>query len=124
MSIKIQLGFNQEESDVMDDDEIADFYSGYSILELRWNKSMMSGYICLEKVFDDEGGDNHRTFTDNFLLHDDSGRVAFDNWYPEKEYERLCEYITMSKLFAILNNQIENNSLKTHFNKWVFLAIK
>lgn len=78
------------------DEDIDRWYSGCEIIQIQFNPSRQSGWILLKKE-DDE-------FEDNFVIYQTSGKIAFDRWYPEGEYLRLCNVI---KIFAALDRAIK-----------------
>ena len=68
------------------DAEIESGYDGMKVEEFHWYNEGHSGVIYITFA----GGAEEKT--DNFIIYDD-GRIAFDNWYPEKIVDELTEYI-------------------------------
>lgn len=68
------------------DAEIESGYDGMKVEEFHWYNEGHSGVIYVTFA----GGAEEKT--DNFIIYDD-GRIAFDNWYPEKIVDELTEYI-------------------------------
>jgi len=75
------------------DEEIADQFEGYKIRNFDLNPSGISGRIEIEFPNAGEsvaGGTDY--VVENFIQYKD-GRIAFDNWYPQKIYLELAEYV-------------------------------
>lgn len=75
------------------DEEIASQFEGYKIRHIEFNPSGTSGVLEIEFPNAGEsvaGGTDY--VVEDFIIYD-TGKVAFDNWYPEKTYLELVDYI-------------------------------
>jgi len=83
---------NNIQAEYKSDEDIEKEFENYEILSIEF-KSPSSGYIELEFPEAEEsvgGGTDY--LVDNFIIYHD-GRIAFENWYPEKIYNELTEKI-------------------------------
>lgn len=103
-SIKNSLEVNKEaaktrkaDGEYKSDEDVEKEYEDYSIRQFKMNPSGKSGFLDL--VFP-HGED----MVDNFIIYD-SGKIAFDHWYPENVYMELVNYINEHK-----DKQVETKS--------------
>lgn len=80
----------------LSDEKIKAQYEGFraEITEIHqgW-KDSYSGTIEIEFPNADHP-DFNSSIVDNFISYDrDGSRIAFDNWFPEEVYKKLCEMI-------------------------------
>jgi len=113
------------------DEEIADDYAEWTInkKEFQWNKSMSSGWIILERPYDESCDECETEKSDNFIIYD-NGKIAFDNWYTDDLAKKMCQFIysqmdedhplkekVESYLTLFENKNINMNYLKTFEKK-------
>lgn len=82
------------------DSEIEKEFENFSIEKVDFQSSS-SGYIYITWCEAGEhvsGGQEYleSETCDGFTIYD-SGKIAFNSWYPEKVYHALCEYINAKK---------------------------
>lgn len=79
------------------DEEIEKEFKDYEIKSLEFRDSKDSGFI--EIYFPEAGesvGGGTEYVVDNFIIYD-TGKIAFDNWYPENIYLELVDYIRKNR---------------------------
>lgn len=69
------------------DEEIEQSYENFTIRETKFY-SKTSGFLDI--VFP-----QRESVCDNFIIYE-NGKIAFDNWYPERVYFALCTHIRNS----------------------------
>ena len=73
------------------DKQISDSYKEYTIRELKFdNERKHTGFLDIEFL-------NRESIVSNFIIYD-SGKIAFDDWFPDGVYLELVEKIKNSKL--------------------------
>lgn len=85
-----------EELRYMSDADIAAQYNDFNVTHLSVEKSEFGGYSgCIEVSFPNADEiDFDSSVCDNFIIYDDEAkRIAFDNWYPDGVYHKLCDMI-------------------------------
>ena len=82
------------------DKQIEQTYQNYNIVSIEFKSSRKSGYIELE--FPNGNPEFSQDRVDNFIIYD-SGKIAFNYWYPESIYLELC---------AIIKNSAKYNEKK------------
>ena len=81
----------------LSDSQIAAQYEGFKVTESSCEKLRFSdgfsGYLCI-----DFPNANHPDFNesvcDNWIQYGFNGKIAFDNWYPEEVYNKLCVIVS------------------------------
>lgn len=85
-----------EEIRYMSDADIAAQYDNFEVTSLSIEKSEFGGYIgcvVIEFPFANEIDFDPLVY-DNFIIYDDEAeKIAFDNWYPDGVYFKLCDMI-------------------------------
>jgi len=125
---KIKL-FEEFEERYLSDEEIEDSYRDWKIneKEFKWrSEKKESGYILLERPDcnhnDKDCYDEYPIEqVDSFIIYD-NGKIAFDYWYPDFLYLKMCDFIYnhLPKNHR-LKNKVKNflnsiNSEKTYEN--------
>ena len=77
------------------DTDIENEFSNMEIKNITINKSGISGFIEIDfPCFGEHVGGGCENVVDNWIKYDD-GKIAFNNWYPEKVYFKLVDAINL-----------------------------
>lgn len=93
-----QMEFNEDK--YMSDADIEKSYDNFKINSFELTPGKSSGYIEIDFP-------NREGIVDNFIVYD-TGKVAFENWYPDKVYFKLVEYIYKNIQDINLKNKIKS----------------
>ena len=85
---------NLEEDKYKSDEDIEKEFDDFKITDITVKPSGKSGSIDIEFPNAEEhvAGGNEEV-SDSWIKYEHNGRIAFDNWYPEKVYKKLVEAI-------------------------------
>jgi hypothetical protein len=81
------------------DEDIEKEFEGFKVTSLEWkDENKMSGTIIIEfpNAGESVGGGGVHEVVENFIIYD-SGKIGFDNWYPENVSKYLEKYILRDK---------------------------
>jgi len=76
------------------DTDIEKEFNNMNVIKIKVKPSMKSGWIEIKFPNANESVGGGTDFVcDHWIKYEHNGKIAFENWYPEKVYFMLCSYI-------------------------------